>query len=573
MVRKGLRVEDSPWSPWLRFYPSGVPHQVSAPDADLGLLLDAAARAHPRRTALLFFGRRTSYHALARRIERFADGLHTLGVRPGDRVALLLPNCPQFVVAFFATLRLGAVVVPTDPQYSEHELRRQLDEVGAVAVVAFDGVVRKAAAARDGTRVRHLISADLSRALPPWLRLWLRLAPRLPLARRMRGPKVLRARLAPGLPPGTRAVPFDEVSGDGTAPPWPRVEPDDTAVLQFTGGTTGVPRAAVLTHRNLAANAHQLAAWHAPLEATGTTVAVLPLHHPHGLTAGLGAGLLAGSRTVLLPTLNTGRLLRACRRWSPGVLHATPPVYRALLERPERELEALRSLRMCVSSGQRLPAELVARFEAATHVPLTDSYGLTEAAPLVLANPLNANARPGTAGLPLPGTEVVIAETTEPGQAGELLVRGPQVFAGYWNDPRATEGALTPDGWLRTGDIAVLSPDGFVTLIDRRDDVITVGGLPVFPSEVEDVLAEHPAVQDAVVTGVPHPAHGEVVKAFLTLADGAELNTPQVVGHCTGRLAPYKVPALVEIRTAPLPRSPSGKVLRRALRGASAYGA
>ncbi|WP_326598999.1 AMP-binding protein [Streptomyces sp. NBC_01803] len=568
MPESGRRADNAPW---LQFYPAGVPHDVRIPDALLYSLLDDAARAYGGRTALVFFGRRVSYGALRRAVDRFAAGLRDLGVSPGDRVALVLPNCPQFVVTFFAALRIGAVAVPVGPQLSERELRHQLADSGAVAAVVVEGALPKVRPVLRHTALKHVISTSLDEALPIRLRLVLR----LPLARS----RAARRRFSPGVPRGLDTIPWHEVArhaplGEAAGEPAP-ARPDDMAVLQYTGGTTGAPKGVVLTHRNLLANAHQVEAWHAPLRGKReTTLAVLPFSHVYGLTLSLGAGILNGARTVLLPAPDTGRLLRAARRWKPTLLHATPPVFEDLLARPPRELEALRTLRGCVSGALRLSPDAVSRFGEVGRARLVESYGLTEAAPVVLVNPLNANARPGTVGIPLPGTEIRITREDDPatdagpGEAGELLVRGPQVFAGYWNDPRATAGRLR-DGWLRTGDIAVMSPDGFVTLIDRSVDVIHMAGAQVFPSEIERVLCEHPAVREAAVIGAPNPADrglGQVVRAVVVMEGGQAVSRSALIEHCAARLPAYKVPALMEFRGSSLPRGQVGKMLRRELR-------
>ncbi|WP_059013329.1 AMP-binding protein [Streptomyces specialis] len=566
MPESGPRAENAPW---LTYYPAGGPHDVPVPDAPLTALLDDAAEAFDRRTALVFFGRRTRYGALRRAVDRFAAGLRDLGVSPGDRVALVLPNCPQFVVAFYAVLRIGAVAVPVGPRLGERELRHLLADSGAVAAVVVENALPRVRPVLRHTALKHVISTSLAEALP----LPTRLALRLPLARS----RAARKRFSPGVPRGTDTIPWHEVArhAPGGGEPAPGA-PGDLAVLQYTGGTTGPPKGVMLTHRNLLANAHQVEAWHAPLRGRRETLlAVLPFTHAYGLTLGLGAAILGGARTVLVPTPDTGGLLRAARRWKPTLLHATPPVFEDLLARPPRELEALRTLRGCVSGALRLSPETVTRFgEVVGRTCLVEGYGLTEAAPVVLVNPLNANARPGTVGIPLPGTEVRVAREDDPaadaapGEAGELLVRGPQVFAGYWNDPAATAARLR-DGWLMTGDIAVMSPDGFVTLIDRRVDVIDVAGTPVFPSEIERVLCEHPAVREAAVIGVPDPAKrglGQVVRAVVVMRGGHAVSRGALMEHCAARLPPYKVPTLMEFRGASLPRGEVGKMLRRELR-------
>jgi long-chain acyl-CoA synthetase len=557
--------------PWHRFYARGVPHKVTVPNLPVTGLLDEAAQRHGRRTALVFLGRRTSYRALRRAVDRFAGGLAELGVRRGDRVALVLPNCPQYVIAFYAVLRLGAIVVPTNPLYTESELAHQLQDSGSTVAVVYDGAFGAVDAVRERAGLRAVVGTELRHALPLRSRLLLR----LPLARA----RAQRARLGPGFPEGADVVPFARVArgpraaAAGAGPVSPRTA---VAVLQYTGGTTGTPKGAMLTHRNLVANAHQVRAWYPQLrQGRETLLGALPLFHVYGMTMCLTVASLAGARTVLLPTFEVGLVVRALRRWRPSLFPGVPPMYQALLkeagEHGVARLRGLRSVRYCISGAMRLEPELVDRFQELTGAHLVEGYGLSEASPVVLANPLNANARPGTVGVPLPGTEAWVVDEDDPGReqppgvAGELIVRGPQVFAGYWHE-REDSARMLHDGWLFTGDIAVMSPDGFVTVIDRSRDVIIASGFSVFPSEIEEVLLAHPAVADAAVVGVPDAYRGETVKACVIVREGHRLTEGALIRYCAERLTGYKVPKIVEFRVDPLPRNMLGKVLRRVLR-------
>ena len=552
---------------WHRFYADGVPHKISIPNIPVTGLLDEAAERHGRRTALVFLGRRTRYRALRSAVDRFAGGLAALGVQRGDRVALVMPNCPQYVIAFYAVLRLGAIAVPTNPLYTESELAHQLKDSGAVVAVVHDGAFPAVDAVRARTELREVVTTSLGDALPLRSRLLLR----LPLQRS----RALRARLSPGLPEGARSVPFATVArgrraaADGAGPVSPRTA---VAVLQYTGGTTGTPKGAMLTHRNLVANAYQVRAWYPQLrQGRETLLGVLPMFHVYGMTMCLTVASLAGARTVLLPTFEVDLVTRELRRHRPTLFPGVPPMYQALMKQGRDRLRGLRSVRYCISGAMRLEPETVDAFQELTGAHLVEGYGLSEASPVVLANPLNANARPGTVGVPLPGTEVRIVHEDDPdleqpaGEAGELVVRGPQVFAGYWHE-REDSARMLHDGWLFTGDIAVMSPDGYVTVIDRKRDVIIASGFSVFPSEVEEVLLAHPAVADAAVVGVPDSYRGETVKACVIVREGCGLSERTLIGYCSERLAAYKVPKIVEFRVDPLPRNLLGKVLRRVLR-------
>lgn len=552
--------------PWLRFYQQGVPPHVEIPEVPLTRLLDDAAARFPRRPALVFFGRTISYRALGRAVDGFADALRDLGIHRGDRVALIMPNCPQQVIAFYGILRRGAVVVQHNPLYTAAELHHQLTDSGARVAVVYDGAYETLMSACRGTSLEHIIVTSLAEYLPPVKRLALKLP--LPKAREAR------AQLISPVPDDPGTLYFRDLLRRAR----PRhhqvpVEPrQDLAALQYTGGTTGRPKGAMLTHYNLMANAYQTAAWD-PRARPGqeTTLAVLPLFHVFGLTLCLTTSFLVAATVVLVPKFDVDLVLDATRKWKPTIFPGVPPIYQQLAESPRSRKAGLTSIRTCVSGAMRLPRETVEAFREATGgAEVSQGYGMTETSPVALANPLDGNARHISVGIPLPSTYVRIVSENDPtrvmpvGQAGELLIYGPQVFSGYWNQPRETAEVLS-GGWLRTGDIGLMSPDGFFTLIDRKRDVIIVNGLNVYPSEVEDVLAAHPAVADCAVVGVPDEHHGELVKAFVIPHPGARPVPQELVAFCARRLAGYKVPRLVEFREE-LPRNILGKVLRRLLR-------
>jgi long-chain acyl-CoA synthetase len=565
--------------PWLRYYPAGVPAEAEFPDAPLTSVLDDAVARYPRRPALIFLGRRISYRQLAAQVDRFADVLRGLGVHHGDRVATVLPNCPQAVIAFFGTLRRGAVIVQNNPLYTAAELQAQLADSGATVVVVFDRAYETLAAALPGTAVKHVIVTSLTEYLPAGKRLALR----LPLRRA----REKRAELTAELPDDPAGTPAGTLGGDPAGEPLrfaelmararPRhapvpVEPSrDLAALQYTGGTTGTPKGAMLTHANLLANAHQTVAWDPGcVPGQEVTLAVLPLFHVFGLTLGLTTTMLIGGTVVLVPKFDLGLVLEEISEHRPTILPGVPPVYQQIAESPEARSAHLDSIRTCVSGAMKLPRETVDSFRRATGAQVVQGYGMTETAPVIMANPLDGNARHVSVGVPLPGTMARIVSETDPGQAievgqaGELLVRGPQVFAGYWNQPRETAEVLS-NGWLRTGDIAMMSPDGFFTLIDRKRDVIILDGLNVYPSEVEEVLNSHPGVRESAVVGVPDARRGERVVAYVVLAPGLAPSRPDLLQHCQERLAGYKVPDEITARDD-LPHNMIGKVLRRLLR-------
>jgi long-chain acyl-CoA synthetase len=551
--------------PWLRWYAAGVPKQVDIPDVPLYQLLDDAARDFPRRTALAFLGRTVSYGALADSVDRFAGALHGLGLRKGDRVALILPNCPQSVIAFFAVLRLGGVIVQHNPLYTPSELRHQLSDSGATIAIVYDGAYDRLARIRAETELKHVIVTSLAEYLPSGKRLALR----LPFGK-MRDK---RDQLIAELPEDADVLQFARLlhTPAGTAPQVEITPERDLALLQYTGGTTGLPKGAMLTHRNLVANAHQACAWDPDVQRGDEIVlTALPIFHVYGLTMCLTMPTLIAATIVLLPTFELGLLFAAIDKWHPTVFPGVPPMYDQVVHSRRTARHDLRSIRTCVSGAMRLPPELVEGFAKVTGGRLVEGYGLTESSPVALANPLDHNARPGTIGVPLPSTEVRIVDRDDPtqevpiGSPGELCVRGPQVFRGYWRQPRESQ-AMLHKGWLHTADIATMDNDGFVTIIDRKRDVILASGFTIFPSEIEDVLAEHPAVDSCAVVGVAHYYRGETPRAYVVLRKGTQADERELHRFCAARLAAYKVPSAFEFRSD-LPRNMLGKVLRRVLR-------
>jgi len=552
-------------APWLRYYAEGVPRDVHVPNEPVTQLLDDAAERFPHRTALAFLGRTITYQRLLQLVERAAAGLAGFGVRRGDRVALVLPNCPQQVIAFYGALRLGAVVVQHNPLYTAPELAYQLADSEATVAIVLDRVYPTLAEARPSTRLREVIVTSLL----PWLPRAKRMALHLPGERVAR----LRAELSHPLPAHADVRDFEEMLSH----PYPPIVPEpidprrDLALLQYTGGTTGRPKGAMLTHRNLVANAVQTASWDAgSRDGHETTLAVLPMFHVFGLTLCLTTSVLIGSTIVLLPKFDAELVLDAIRKWKPTIVPGVPPMYEKIISAAREQKVDLSSIRTCVSGAMPLPRNTVEEFRTATGGHLIQGYGMTETSPVTMANPLDGNARHVSVGLPLPGTRVRIVGEDDPfrvvgiGEAGELLVYGPQVFKGYWNQPLET-GEVLNNGWLRTGDIAMMSPDGFFTLLDRKRDVIIIDGFNVFPSEVEHVINAHMLVEDSAVVGIPDGRGGEIVKAYVVPVRGATISARDIIAHCEQRLVDYKIPASVEVREQ-LPKNMLGKVLRRLLR-------
>jgi len=550
--------------PWLAHYAEGVPPEIEEPAETLVDMIDAAVGRYRRRTALEFFGAETSYRELGEQIASAAEGLRRLGVRTGDRVAIVLPNCPQHVVAFYAALRLGAIVVEHNPLYTPPELRHQFEDHGARVAIAWSNVADTVAEFPSDIRPDHIVSVDVSKALP----FGKRMALRLPL------PQARRSRAALATAPRARGLVAWEhlTSRRALARRHPRPSLDDTAVLQYTSGTTGAPKGAVLSHRNLRANAMQSRAWVPGLDLGGETFyGVLPLFHAYGLTLCLTTAMSIGARLVLFPTFDPKLVLDAARHSPPTFLPAVPPIYDRLVRAAERRPQALASIRFAISGAMSLPIATVDRWESATGGLLVEGYGMTESSPISIGNPMGPTRRPGTVGVPFPSTEIRVVDPADPasdrpaGEPGELLVRGPQVFQGYWRRPAETAETLLPGGWLRTGDIVHVSDEGFVTIVDRVKELIITGGFNVSPSEVESALLAHPDVRGAAVVGLPRPDGGESVAAGVELREGAVFEASALREFCRTSLTPYKVPKHIDVFDE-LPRSLIGKVLRRQVR-------
>ncbi len=550
--------------PWLRFYEEGVPATIAVPDATLIDLFDRTAARAPDKVALRFFldprlpVPSLTWAKLRERSLRFATALFQLGVRKGDRVAIMLPNCPEFVVAFYGALRIGAIPVNTNPMYVAREMREQLGDSGAETLVLLDQFFPRLREIHAATRVRRVIVVDVTEGLP-----WpARTLARLAQARRGERAKV---------PAETDVSLFhDLLRSYPPTPPGASLHSTDVALLQYTGGTTGTPKGAMLTHRNLVANSLQAAAWF-PRRREGHEVVLgaVPLFHTYGLTAVLLLGVENAAEIVLLPRPRPlDIVLEALQRFRPTLFPGVPTLYAGLIDHPRVGEYDLRTGTQCLSGAASLPARVVERFEALTGGRLVEGYGLTETSPLTHGTPIHGERRIGSIGIPMSSTDARIVDlaTGEPlpaGGEGELEVRGPQVMLGYWNRPAETAEMLH-DGWLRTGDICRMDEDGYFHVMDRRKDIIDASGFKIFPREVEEVLLMHPAVQEAVVAGVEDAYRGETVKAFVVLRPGHSATAEEIGDFCRLHLAAFKIPRQVEFR-AELPKTLVGKYLRRVL--------
>jgi long-chain acyl-CoA synthetase len=553
--------------PWLASYAPGVPHEIELPEGSLFDLVQHSVEEFGGNVALEFFGGTTTYADLGDQIARAAEGLRRLGVGKGDPVALVLPNAPQHIVAFYAVLRLGAIVVEHNPLYTPRELRHQFEDHGARFAIAWDKVVDTIQAFPEDVAVETIISVDITRAMPLVTRAMLR----LPVAKARTSRAALTTRVR-GTIPWKRLVSADPIADDVARP-----GAHDVALLQYTSGTTGTPKGATLTHLNLTTNAAQSRAW-VPTVPRGTAVvyAVLPMFHAYGLTLCLTFAMSMGSRLVLFPKFDPDLVLAVVKKRPATFLPAVPPIYERLTKAAQEKGVSLVGIEISISGAMPLSAEVVEPWEDATGGYLVEGYGLSETSPVLMANPVAPHRRAGTVGLPLPNTEVRVVDPDDPsvdrpsGEAGELVVRGPQVFSGYWRKPEETAAVFVPatDGgadWFRTGDIVSIDADGFVSIVDRIKELIITGGFNVAPSEVEECLRSFPGIAEAAVVGLPDGHSGEAVVAAIVLEQGASLDETAARAYVRQNLTPYKVPKRLVV-VDELPKSLIGKVLRREVR-------
>ena len=491
-------------------------------------------------------------------MDKFAEALQDLGVEKGDRVGVYLPNIPQFVIAYYAALRVGGVVVACSPLYKEREIGYILKDSSAKVLVGWDKLYPFVQAAAKDTKLTYVVTTSVRDYLPPILRT---LSP-------LKGVKSYAC-------PDTKDM-KKLISNFGGHPKPVTVQPrKDPALFQYTGGTTGIPKGAMLTHYNLVANIEQVKAWGELRPGEDIHLSVLPFFHIFGMTVAMNAPIYTRSTMILQPDpRDIGGVIKAIEKYRPTIFCGVPTMYIALINRPDIRKHNLRSVRLCISGASALPVEVQRRFEALTGGRLVEGYGLTETSPVTHVNPLDdpSKNRPGSIGIPVSDTEakIVDLETGErdlpADEPGELVIRGPQVMIGYWNKPDENKMALR-GGWFYTGDIASMDPDGYFRIVDRKKDMIDVSGYKVWPREVEERLFEHPAVQEAAVVGMPDARSGEAVKAFIVLKKESEgkVTGEEIADFCKQKIASYKAPKIVEFRKE-LPKTPVGKVLRRELK-------
>jgi long-chain acyl-CoA synthetase len=545
---------------WFKHYPPGVPPTIEIPDRSLVELVQESATKYADRLAFIYYGAKWTYRRFWEATGHLAQSLLNEGLQRGDRVALYLPNCPVYPIAYFAALRAGMTVVQVSPLYIGQDLQRLLEDAQPKAIFSLN--------------VHSHNLEKLSWSFPAPLSYVAGIAELYPFPTRLFVNNHIRRHqhLDTGFPEGPRVRRWKAALATPGAPAPVKVNSaTEVAVLQYTGGTTGVPKAAMLTHRNLVANALQCQAWfHVAAQEHEVVLASIPYFHVYGMTVAMTYPLFLGATIVLETRPDVPEILKLINRYHPTQFPGVPALYNGINHNPDRAKYDLRSIRICLSGSAPLPLEVAKQFEANTGGYLVEGYGLSETSPVTHANPIKGERRAGSVGLPLPGTDqrIVDVETgtkvLAPMESGELCLRGPQVMLGYYHQPGETD-AVLKDGWFRTGDIAYIDADGYCFIVDRKKDMINVGGLKVYPRDVEEVLFQHPAVADVAVVGAPDPELGEVVYAFVVRKPGATVTAEELIQFVRQRVAHYKAPRVVEFRDA-LPRSGVQKVLRRQLR-------
>ena len=544
--------------PWLKAYPPGLTWDTAVAARPLHAYLDDSAARYPDHNCLEFLGKTYSYRETAELVRRAAKGFAKLGVKRGVRVGLILPNSPYYVICHYAVLRAGGTAVNMNPLYAAKELRHLIEDSGASIVVTLDLKLTcdKLEALRGQTPLKTLVVCPMADILP--------------------FPKSLAYRLfrrgdTAAIPDDAAHVKFAQLVENDGAMEWPEIDPArDVAVLQYTGGTTGTPKGAMLSHANVTANMQQCLAWFPDFKpGAERALAVLPFFHVFAMTVLMNVQIAIGGEIVMMPRFELEALLKTIHRKKPTTFAGVPTLFTAINTAKNLARYDLTSIQSCLSGGAPLPVEIKMRFEALTGCVLVEGYGLSETSPVVCCNPLHGVNKPGSVGLPVPATTVKIASLDDRekelpvGERGEVMVQGPQIMLGYWNNPEATKDVLA-NGWLRTGDVGYLDPDGYVFLVDRIKEMIKAGGYNVYPRIIEEAIYQHPKVLECIVAGIPDPYRGETIKAFVVPRPGETLSEAELIAFLKDKLSPIEMPKLVEFRTS-LPKTLIGKPSKKML--------
>ena len=547
--------------PWLEHYDEGVPDSIDYPAVPLFHFLEENAKKYPQAPCTIFKGAKISYEEMNNITDRLAAGLADLGVKKGDRVGIFIPNTPQFVMAYYAVLKLGAIIVATNPMYTSREIEYQANDSGMEVMIVMSNFYNKIKEVQPRTDIRQVVVTNIAETLPPVMALLFKL-----LKEKKAG---FRVTLAEG------DVWMKDLIAEHQPEHRPQVEvgPDDVAIFQYSGGTTGTPKAAIALHRNLVANTLQIRRWMPDaVDGEETVLMAIPLYHVYGMVCGMNFGLRCGAALVMVPDARDIQdTLENLQKYKATIFPGVPTLYNAINNHPDVQAGKfdLSSIKACISGSAPLMRETKEQFEELTGGVVFEGYGLSEAPTATHCNPMNGVNKTGSIGMPFPDVDARIVSLDDEvtvlatGEIGELVLKGPQVFKGYYNMPTETQNALR-DGWLYTGDIARMDEDGYFYIIDRKKEVIKPGGFQVWPREVEEELSNHPKVFEAGVAGIPDPKRGETVKAWVVLQPGETATAEELREFCKENLAAYKIPTEIEFREE-LPKTTVGKVLRREL--------
>jgi long-chain acyl-CoA synthetase len=552
--------------PWVRAYPKGIDWDQSFTPVPLYKLLDDTVARHPSRPCTNFLGRTLSYAEIGRAVDRAAAGLQALGIVKGSKVGLLMPNCPTFIIYFYATLKLGATVVNYNPLYTLEELAFQLRDSETELMVTLDLnlLFHKVEGLLQAGSLQRAVVASFPALLP---------APKAMLFKLFKSKELARPAHSPA---AARIIADADVRNNNGSYRSPVIDPvSDVAVLQYTGGTTGTPKGAMLTHANVAVNCLQGAVWATSAVDTNERVlAALPFFHVFAMTAVMNFAIARGAEIIIMPRFVLEDAMRLIDRTKPTVLPGVPTMFIAMLHHPKLKNFDLSSLKFCLSGGAPLPVDVKQQFERLTGCKLVEGYGLSEASPSVTCNPLEGPVKEGSIGQPLPGTIVSLRDLADPtkavpqGEKGEICVRGPQVMKGYWKKPEETAGQFVGE-FLRTGDVGIMDEEGFIFIVDRIKDLIICSGYNVYPRRIEEAIYEHPAVEEVTVIGIRDEYRGEAPKAFIKLKAGARASAEDIKRHLEPKLSKIEMPAEIEFREA-LPKTLIGKLSKKELKAEEA---
>lgn len=545
--------------PWLSLYPEEIPHEINFEERTLQSYLKQAAEEYPTKTAISFLGKKLTFEEVYDQSLKLANYLKGLGLEKGERVSIMLPNCPQAVISYYGVLLAGGIVVQTNPLYMERELEYQVNDSGSEIIITLDILYPRVSKVKALTKLKHVIVTGIKDYLPfPKNMLY-------PFVQKKQYGIVVKVEHS-----GQNHL-FTEIMKQSEAQTIdvPINPNEDLALLQYTGGTTGFPKGVMLTHMNLVSNSIMSVNWmYKCKKGQEKVIGILPFFHVYGMTAVMNLSIMQAYEMVLLPKFDPETTLKTIQKEKPTLFPGAPTIYIALLNHPDIKKYDLSSIDSCISGSAALPVEVQEQFERVTGGKLVEGYGLSEASPVTHANFLWNERVSGSIGIPWPNTESVIlsmenGELAPTGEIGEIAVRGPQIMKGYWNRKEETE-AILKDGWLLTGDLGYMDERGYFYVVDRKKDMIIAGGFNIYPREIEEVLYEHDEIQEVVVAGIPDPYRGETVKAYIVKKAGSKLTEEELDQYTRKHLAAYKVPRYYEFRDE-LPKTAVGKILRRAL--------